>query len=82
MENLIHGIVHGKSIELSENPGVPDGTQVQLWLKPLAPAAAVWGEGLRRCAGALADEWTEDDDRILEEIHQERSQDSRRELDP
>ena len=36
-----------------------------------------WGEGLRKCAGALADEWTEEDDRILEEIYQERKRDTR-----
>jgi hypothetical protein len=39
-----------------------------------------WGEGLRRCAGALADEWTGDDDRILDEIHQDRKHDSREEI--
>ena len=78
----MHGIVRGKSIELSENPGMPDGTSVQVWVKAITPAAPAWGEGLRRCAGALADEWTEDDDRILAEIHQERSQDARRELAP
>jgi hypothetical protein len=31
------------------------------------------------CAGALADEWSADDDRILEEIYLERKQDTRKE---
>jgi hypothetical protein len=35
------------------------------------------GEGLRRCAGALANDWSEDDDCILEEIYRERKHDSR-----
>jgi len=39
-----------------------------------------WGEGLRRCAGALADDWTEQDDKILDEIYQSRHSDSRPEV--
>jgi len=37
-----------------------------------------WIEGLRRCAGALANEWTDEDDRILEEIYQSRKLNRRR----
>jgi len=32
----------------------------------LFSAKEPWGEGLRRCAGALTSEWTDEDDRILE----------------
>jgi len=39
-----------------------------------------WGEGLRACAGALAKEWTEEDDRILEEIYQQRKHSGRPEI--
>jgi len=80
MDTMLHGVVHGKTIELSENTGMPDGTAVQISMKAISPTTATWGEGLRRCAGALADEWTDDDDRILAGIHQDRGQDSRREL--
>ncbi len=36
------------------------------------PAKEPWGEGLRRSAGALAQQWTDEDDRILDELHQGR----------
>jgi hypothetical protein len=75
----IHGKVHGKTIELDESPGLAEGQDVEVEVTPIERAQP-WGEGLRRCAGALADDWSEEDDRILETIYQERKQDSRREL--
>ena len=30
----IHGVVHGKMIELSESPGLPDGQRVVVQLEP------------------------------------------------
>ena len=77
MLKTIHGIIHGNTIELNENPGIAEGQMVELTIKAVPPRAP-WGEGLRRCAGALAKEWTPEDDRILEEIHQERRRDTRR----
>lgn len=79
MTKTIHGKVHGKTIELDEDLGVAEGQEVEVQVK-IIPAAKQWGEGLRRCAGALANEWTEEDDRILEEIYQDRKRDSRREI--
>jgi hypothetical protein len=68
----LHGIVNGKTIELSDDPGVPAGQEVEVTVKPIPVKPAVWGEGLRRCAGSMADEWTDEDDRILEEIYPQR----------
>jgi hypothetical protein len=79
MVRQVQGIIHGKTIELSEDPGVADGQQVEITIKTL-PTPRSWGEGLRRCAGALAADWTEEDDRILEAIHQERKRDTRGEI--
>jgi hypothetical protein len=79
MTKILHGKVHGKTIELEEDLGVPEGQEVEITLKTV-PTKTPWGEGLRRCAGALANEWTDEDDRILAEIHQGRKQDSRKEL--
>ena len=64
-----HGIIRGKTIELAEDLGVADGQQVEVLVSVLGPAK-VWGEGIRRSAGALADdsEW----DGIMDEIHQSR----------
>jgi hypothetical protein len=33
-----------------------------------------------RCAGALASDWSDEDDRILEEIQNDRKRDSREEV--
>jgi hypothetical protein len=73
----LHGIVNGKIIQLSEDPGVPLGQEVELVITAVSERKLPWGEGLRRCAGALADEWTEEDDRILEEIYQQRKSSTR-----
>jgi len=58
---------------------VPPVAQIETLIGPAAQQR-VWGDGLRRCAGALADEWTEEDDRILEEIYQQRKYDTRLEI--
>jgi hypothetical protein len=78
--NTFHGIVNGKIIQLTESPGVPDGQAVEVVISPATGKSACWGDGLRRCAGVLADEWTDEDDRILEAIQQERQQAKSREL--
>jgi hypothetical protein len=78
-KKVFRGVVHGRTIALEEEPGVADGERVEVTMKTLA-ARTVWGEGLQRCAGALADEWTDEDDRILEEIHKDRARDTRRDI--
>jgi hypothetical protein len=55
----IHGRAHGKTIELDEDLGVPDGQEVRVIVEPIpAPEAGQLppGEGLRRAFGA----WAED----------------------
>lgn len=80
MIRKIHGTVHGTAIELDENLGLRDGERVEVTVEHLGSGGAAWGEGLRRCAGALAHSWTEDDDRILEQIQRERKTDPRPEV--
>lgn len=80
MSLMLHGIVHGKIIELSEEPDLADGEEVEVSVRVVA-REPVWGEGLRRCAGALAEEWTDDDDRTLEDLHRERRLDTRKEVE-
>ncbi|MGP0070199.1 MAG: hypothetical protein ACLQGP_42195 [Isosphaeraceae bacterium] len=69
MTKTMHGKVHGKTIELDEDPGVAEGQEVEVQLR-IIPSARKWGEGILRTAGALADdpEW----DTIMEQIYQER----------
>lgn len=79
MLKAAHGVIHGNTIELTEHLGLADGEQVEVVVKSVGKAGT-WGDGLRRCAGALAGEWTDEDDRILEEIRQDRQDDSRRDV--
>ncbi|MFL5341568.1 MAG: hypothetical protein ACJ8F7_15590 [Gemmataceae bacterium] len=79
MTKVIHGKINGRTIELTEDPGLAPGEEVEVQVRSVR-VPPNWGDGLKRCAGALADEWTEEDDRILEEIHQDRKRQSRREI--
>jgi len=79
MTKAIHGRIHGKTIELDEDLGIADGAEVEVIVKPAKPRRP-WGEGIRSSAGAMADSWTEEDDRILKEIQEDRKRASRRGL--
>jgi hypothetical protein len=79
MTKTAHGKVRGKTIELDEDLGLAEGQEVEIQVKVVSSQQR-WGEGLQRCAGALANDWTEEDDRTLEELHQERQRDARREI--
>ncbi len=79
MNKTLLGKVRGKTIELDEELGVEEGQRVEITVKTL-PTSRRWGDGLRRCAGVLAHEWSAEDDRILEEIHQDRQRDTRKEI--
>jgi hypothetical protein len=70
--------VTGPTLTISVPPEFT-GQQVEIEVRIIARKGP-WGEGLKRCAGALADDWTEEDDRILEEIHQDRKRASQREI--
>ena len=72
MTQMMHGVVHGKMIELEQEVGVPDGQRVEVMIRPIRaePGKESWGEGLRRCAGSLAGIPGLDED--MEQILQER----------
>jgi hypothetical protein len=69
---VLRGVVHGRTIELEDDAGVPDGEEVSVTIQPvpkeqrLAP-----GEGLRRSFGAWAED-AEELDRYLEWNRQQR----------
>ncbi len=79
MTKTIHGKVRGKTIELDEDLGVAEGQEVEITVR-MVPAVETTrtGEGLLITEGALADDPYWDD--IMAEVHQERKNDSRREL--
>jgi len=69
MTKVLHGKVHGRTIELGEDLGLAEGQEVEVQVTVL-PSPRKWGEGILRTAGALADDpyW----DAIMEEVHRER----------
>lgn len=79
MVKTVQGVIHGNTIELTNNLGMADGQAVEITIRTVS-APKAWGEGLRRCAGALAGDWTAEDDQILEQIHRDRKQDTRKEI--
>ena len=79
MISTIHGRVQGKTIVLDEPLGLPLGQDVEVVVTPISRRRP-WGEGILRSAGAFADTWSEEDDRILAEIHEDRKRASSREI--
>ena len=69
MTKVIHGKIHGRTIELAEDLGLAEGQEVEVQVS-IRPPAKNWGQGVLRTAGALADDpyW----DAIMEEIYKER----------
>lgn len=84
MSNLdtgIRGVIHGKTIQLEDESGLPDGQEVRVIVLPTEsepPTSRI--EYLRRSAGAWADDpkWV---DEFLEWNRNQRDQDKRPEID-
>jgi len=75
MDMIVQGTIHGKTIELDSSPGIADGRRVELILrvKKLPGPPPGWSaDGTETAAGMLADAWTAEDDRVMEEIYQRR----------
>ena len=81
MIKIVHGTVQGKTIQLDAETGLEDGRKVEIILRAheLPGPPPGWKPGSSEtAAGMMASSWSDEDDRILEEIHQERKKDSRR----
>ena len=71
----VHGIIHGRTIELDSETDLPEGQEVSVIVQPIDKRSLPPGEGLRRSAGACADEaeaWDEFDKWYREERNVER----------
>jgi hypothetical protein len=89
---ILSGVVHGNTIELASVPSVADGERVIVTIQPaksqnvlnarslLPGPPPKWQQG-KTVGGCLADVWTDQDDRILAEIEQERQSATFREVD-
>jgi hypothetical protein len=75
MKTAMKGVVHGKTIELAEEPGFPDGQEVSVTVEPVSlatsPTSPAALDALRRAAGTWTDD-TEELDRYLEWNRQQR----------
>lgn len=83
MNIVLHGTVHGRTVELDRDPGIEDNRVVEVVLraKQLPGPPPGWRPGqTETAAGMLADSWTAEDDRILEDIHQQRKSATLREV--
>ena len=82
MAGVFAGIIHGKTIELIEAPGLPDGQAVWLVVQPVESIENRLppGEGLRRAFGSWADDASELD-KFLEDTRRRRKR-NRPEIDP
>ena len=78
MTKTINGKIHGKTIELDEDLGVPDGQEVQVQVT-IVPPARKWGEGILRSAGGWVD--YPEMDAIMEKIQHERKLERRPQIE-
>jgi hypothetical protein len=73
-QTALKGVVHGKTIELEQEPALQDGQSVVVTLQPVDEKRLPPGEGIRRSSGAWADD-PEGLDQYLEQLRQDRAQD-------
>jgi hypothetical protein len=85
MMKTLHGKVRGKTIELEVDLGLVDGQEVKVQVTMLKPKKRLpglppgWTPGsTKSTAGLLADLCSSEEDRILEEIYQDRKRETRR----
>ena len=69
MMKTFAGTVRGKTIELAEDVGIPEGQAVAVTIQVVASQAA-WGEGIRRSAGVAAE--APEFDEALAEVYRDR----------
>ena len=78
MTKIMHGKVHGRTIELDEDPGVAEGQEVEVQMK-VVPPPQKWGEGIRRSAGGWAN--YPEMDAVMEKIQQDRKLERRTQIE-
>ena len=81
MIKIVHGIVHGKTIKLDADTGLEDGRKVEVILRaselPGPPPGWKPG-GSETAAGMMAASWSDEDDRILDELYRQRKHETGR----
>jgi hypothetical protein len=62
MKTVLHGVIHGKTIELLADSGFPEGQEVTVTVEGVAAPASAPGDGIRESAGGWADDAAELDE--------------------
>jgi hypothetical protein len=70
MKTTMRGIIHGKTIDLPAETGLPDGQEVTVTVEAV-PRNTVPGEGIRQSADAWSED-AEELDKFLEWSRQQR----------
>jgi hypothetical protein len=65
----LEGVIHGKTMELEQAPGLPDGQCVAVTVQPLPFRSLPPGEGICRSAGAWGDDPQGLDDFLVQLRH-------------
>jgi hypothetical protein len=76
MPKILHGVVHGRVIELQTDPGLAEGCSVEIEVRNVTMEL----ESRPRVASAagMVSDWSDEDDRLLDEIHAARKAASHR----
>ena len=64
---VLTGVVHGKTVELDKDAGLPDGQRVSVWIQPKPQSKLPPGEGLLRAFGGWSDD-PQGVDRFIDEV--------------
>jgi hypothetical protein len=83
MVKVLRGVVRGRTIELAGDPGIEEGRMVEVVVRSKAlpgPPPGWQPDGTETAAGMMSEFWTEQDDRILDEIQREHHRPSTREI--
>jgi hypothetical protein len=76
IQAVLKGVVHGRTIELEQEPGLPDGQSVTVTVQPIVEQGRRLppGEGIRRSAGVWGDDPAGVDE-FLRQVRQMRDHD-------
>jgi len=82
MSHIIQGVIRGNTIELKENPGLSDGQEIEVILRPrrVAPERITSRPGQRPTAAGMLAHLPPEVDEELEKIIKERKQGVFREI--
>ena len=78
MVRQVQGVIHGKTIELDQDPGIAEGQRVDVQVR-VSSTAQPWGEGILRSAGIAAD--VPGFDEAFEQVQRDRESATMRDLE-